>query len=114
MDYEIPEEYRNNTPEKVASIIGPYQKQGYFKPFPFGTDLNQDDIDLGGSLKVLKALSTGSPFKLRRKLIAELFRPIPKSAERHIVRMELQNPSSLKEKVMRKIVVFALRNNNKL
>jgi hypothetical protein len=47
-------------------------------------------------------------------LLLEFFKPIPKSAHNHIERMNLLNPSSLKEKIMRKTVVFALRNNNEL
>lgn len=113
-DYQIPEEYRNNTPDKIMKLLKPYQDQGYFKPFPFGTDLNDDDIALGGSLKVLKATAAGYPLKLVKGLLVELFRPIPESAGRHIERMKLSNPSSLKEKIMRKMVIFALRNNNRL
>lgn len=114
MDYEIPEEYRNNTPQKIFDLLAPYQKEGYFQPFPFGTDLLPDDIALGGSLKVLKALSAGSPLKMAKGLFLELFRPIPKGAERHIVRMKLDKPSSVKERILRKLVIFALRNNNRL
>ncbi len=113
-DYEIPEEYRNNTPEKIAKLLKPYQEQGYFQPFPFGTDLLPDDIALGGSLKAMKGLAAGYPLKLVKGLLFELIRPIPKSAQRHIDRMKLTEPSGLKEKIMRKMVIFALRNNNRL
>ncbi len=113
-DYKIPEEYRHNTPDKIFKLLKPYQDDGYFKPFPFGTDLNDDDIALGGSLKVLKATAAGSPLKLVKGLLVELFRPLPEYAQRHIERMKLSNPASVKERIMRKMVVFALRNNNRL
>lgn len=111
MDYEIPEQYRNNTPEKLKELLRPYQAQGYFPPFPFGTDLTKDDIELAGSLKALKALSTGYPAKLAQGLLFEFFRPIPASAAHHLEAMQLAKPSSLKERLYRKMVVFALRNN---
>ena len=114
MDYEIPEQYRHNTPDKIIKLLKPYQEQGYFQPFPFGTDLLPDDIALGGSLKVLKATAAGYPLKLVKGLLFELFRPIPASAQRHIERMKLENPESVKERILRKMVVFALRNNNRL
>ena len=114
MDYEIPEEYRNNTPDKIAKLLKPYQDQGYFQPFPFGTDLTPDDIALGGSLKAMKGLAAGYPLKLVKGILLELIRPIPKSAQRHIERMELAEPASIKERVMRKMIIFALRNNNRL
>lgn len=113
-DYEIPPEYRNNTPEKIAAILGPYQQQGYFKPHPFGTDLTPDEIALGGSLKALKALSTGYPLRMARGLFLELFRPIPKSAYRYLEMMDLSKPKNIKERLLRKMVVFALRNNKRL
>lgn len=113
-NYDIPPEYRNNTPEKIASILGPYQKQGYFKPYPFGTDLTEDEIALGGSLKALKALSTGYPLKMASGLFLELLRPVPRSAAKYLKMMQLDRPKGLKERVMRKMVVFALRNNKRL
>ncbi len=112
--YEIPEEFRNNYPEKIAELLKPYQAKGYFQPFPFGTDLTADDVDLGGSLKVLKSLGEDSKLKMIFGLAGEFFKPIPESAGRHLRRMELDNPSNFKEKLYRKMVVFGLRKNNKL
>jgi len=114
MDYQIPEEYRFNTPQKIATLLKPYQEHGVFLNFPFGTDLTADDIALGGALKTLKALSKGHPLKMVKGLLLEFFKPIPKSAHNHIKRMNLLNPFSLKDKIMRKTVVFALRNNHEL
>ncbi len=113
-DYRIPEVYRNNYPETIAAIMKPYQEQGYFKAFPFGTDLTDDDVALGSSLKVMKSLKENSPVKMFTGLITEFFRPVPASAARHLERMELGNPSSFKEKLYRKMVVFALRGNNRI
>ncbi|MGE5422532.1 MAG: acetyl-CoA hydrolase/transferase C-terminal domain-containing protein [Ignavibacteriales bacterium] len=110
-NYEIPAEYRNNTPEKLKALLGPYQKQGYFSAFPFGTDLSADDIELAGSLKVLKAHSAGFPSKVYRGLAMELFRSIPLKANHHLERLQLMKPSGTKEKIYQKMVVFALRNN---
>ena len=110
-DYEIPEIYRNNTPEKIAKMLKPYQEQGYFKPFPFGTDFTPEEITIGGSLKAMKSLVNGYPLKFARGVVLELFRPIPKSAAKYIERMDLTKPSSIKERIIRKLIVFALRNN---
>jgi len=110
-DYEIPEEYRNNTPEKIASLLKPYQAQGYFQSFPFGTDFTKDEITIGGSLKAMKNLLGGYPLKFARGVLLELFRPIPRSAAKYLERMDLVKPSSIKERLIRKLIVFALRNN---
>lgn len=113
-DYEIPPEYRNNTPEKITALLKPYQSQGVFLPFPFGTDLTETEIALGGALKSLKKLSAGSPFKLAGGMAKEFARPIPASASPYLKRLKLHKPASFQERVMRKLVVFALRNNNLL
>jgi hypothetical protein len=44
----------------------------------------------------------------------EFFRPLPSEAVRHLERMELIKPAGFKEKIYRKMVIFALRCNNKL
>jgi hypothetical protein len=113
-DYEIPAEYRNNTPENIAAQLKPYQEKGYFQPYPFGTDLTPDDIALGGSLKALKNLGNGYPLKLAYGLIAEMFQPIPEGAIRHLERMKLMQPASFMERIYQKMVVFALRNHGRL
>ncbi|MCL1865555.1 MAG: hypothetical protein FWF73_07070 [Spirochaetes bacterium] len=110
-DYEIPEQYRHNTPDKIVKLLKPYQEQGYFKPFPFGTDLLPIEITLGGSLKAMKSLVSGAPLKFVRGVALEFLRPIPESAAKFLERMELEKPSSIKERITRKLIVFALRNN---
>lgn len=111
MDYEIPEEYRHNTPEKLKALLAPYQAQGYFPPFPFGTEFTEDDADLVGALKGFQAFASGYPGKVVRSLLLELIRPIPQAAHHHLHRMELMEPSSAKERLFRKIVVLALRHS---
>ena len=113
-DYRIPEEYRNNYPEKITKLLKPYQDKGYFKAFPFGTDLTDDDIELGSSLKAMKVLGESSKIKMIAGLIGEFVKPVPVSAERHLKRMKLDKPESFKEKIYRKMILFALRNNGKI
>lgn len=110
-DWEIPAEYRNNYPERIAEILKPFKARGFFPKFPFGTDLSQDDIDLSEALKNLQAQLKGYRGKVIRGLLAELFKPIPEAANRHLKRMDLLEPKTTKEKLLRKIIVYALRNN---
>lgn len=114
MNYEIPDEYRNNTPEKITALLKSYQGKGHFQAFPFGTDLTKVEIALGGSLKAFKGLANGYPLKMVIGLLLELFKPIPQSAHLYLERMNLVKIASIKERILRKIVVFALRNNNQL
>ena len=109
-DYEIPAEYRNNYPEKLKELLAPYQAQGFFPPFPFGTDLSVDDIILAGSMKGLNALSKGYPAKVFSGLFKEFFRKVPADSHRFLEAMKLVKPKNFKERLYRKMVVLALRN----
>ncbi len=108
-DWELPAEYRNNYPEKVDSFIKKYQKQGYFKQFPFGTDVTQEEAVLGGSLKGFKAGMESYPVKTGLKLVAEFFKPVPETAAPYLNRMALEKTSGLSEKFQQKAVLTALR-----
>lgn len=56
-DYEIPPEYRNNTPQRVAGALQGFKAQGLFPPFPFGSEFTREEMLLAHALKVLKAKS---------------------------------------------------------
>lgn len=113
LDYEIPEEYRNNLPQKISALLKPYQSQGLFPQFPFGTELPEIEVTLVKALKGLKGLAKGNQLKLAKGMALELFRPIPRTAAQHYLeRMKLLHPSSIQERIMRKMVVLALRNAN--
>jgi len=113
-DYEIPAEFRNNYPEKIHALLHPYQHQGHFQPYPFGTDLTMEEMVLGGALKGFKGLATGSPGKLLTGMLAEFFKPVPKAAGKYLEMMELDRPASMNERILRKTVVLALRNAGRL
>lgn len=110
-DYVLPQEYRNNTPKKLEAMLKPFQAEGYFPAFPFGTDLFEEEIILGGSLK---ALARTKKILILKGLLLELFRFVPKNAEPLLKRMQLEKPSSLKEKILQKVVLAALRLNKKI
>ncbi len=111
-DYEIPEEYRNNNPGKIEAFIKSYQSQGVFQSFPFGTEMTDEEIALGASLKMLKNIKENQPLKLARGLAAEILKPVPVTAYKYLKRMDLDKPSNLREKFMCKTVTFALRNSH--
>lgn len=112
--YEIPEEYRNNYPEKIIEFVTEYQAKGIFKFFPFGTDLTDQEFDLGASLKMLKVLKETKPLKATGKVLAELIKPLPEKAIPYLKRMELDKTSGLGEKILQKTVVVALKNGQKI
>jgi acyl-CoA hydrolase len=110
-DFELAPEYKQNFPQKIEALLKSFQVDGHFVSFPFGTDFTAEEIVIGGSLKNLNGKRKTEVLK---KLFLELFRSIPPMAEPYIKRMGLDNPANRKEKIMRKIVIAALRANGKI
>lgn len=110
-DFKLAPEYTQNYPQKVEALLKTFQADGHFVPFPFGTDFTAEEIVIGGSLKNFNAKKKPAILKA---IFLELFRSIPVMAEPYIKRMDLDDPKSRKEKIMRKIVVAALRANKKI
>ena len=113
-DYEIPEEYRNNYPEKVEAFIKSYQAQGQFKLFPFGTDVLPEEAVLAASLKGLKAYKEAKPVRTIFKLLTEMVKSVPEKAAPYLKRMDLENPANFGEKFQQKTVIVALKNAGRI
>ena len=107
-DYTIPDQFRNNTPERLEKAIAPFKEKGLFEPFPFGTDFTPEELVIGKSLKWLKAQMTEGLTKVSSLGKAMTIRSIPESAKPYLERLELDDPGSAKEKMMQKLVVYAL------
>lgn len=110
-DFELAPEYRQNFPKKLDALLKPFQADGHFTSFPFGTDFTSEEIAIGGSLKALAAKKKPAIIK---GLVAELFRPIPPLAKPYLERMHLDKPKTGKEKIMRKVVLSAIRAHGKI
>ncbi len=111
MDYEIPKEYRNNTPEKIDKLLKPYRDMGHFKVFPFGTDFKKEEFVLAAAMKELKSTAAEKPFKLLRGLLLETVRSVPEAASVYLKHMDLEKPATLKERIGRNLVLVGLRNS---
>lgn len=104
-DYEIPAAARNNTPARIEQAFGAMKES--FPLFPFGTDFSTEEQLLLPALAKLKAVS-GS----RRELLKLAWRgaSIPVTRERHaaLKRMDLDRPSSIKDRFYAALLRAAL------
>ena len=107
-DYVIPDQFRNNYPERLEKDIAPFKAKGYFEPFPFGTDFTPEELVIGKSLKWLKAQMTEGMSKVSSLGKAMTIRTVPAAATPYLKRLQLDSPRSAKEKMMQKLVVYAL------
>jgi acyl-CoA hydrolase len=106
--YDVPEPYRSNRPERLETLLAPYRARGFFEQFPFGTDFSEEETVLMKALGALKQRLASRRIPLPRRGGLRKLAAIPESARPYIERMGLDAPRTLREKLLRRIVVFAL------
>ncbi len=109
-DYQIPERYRQNLPEKLEERLAVYRKDGWFPAFPLGCDLTEDELQLGKALKGVKARAEKTPkWKLALGALTYKSGDIPAAAKPYLERMQLAHPQTLQDKVLRRLLVEELK-----
>ncbi len=109
-DYEIPQQYRNNTPERLAGVAERVRREGLFPKFPFGTDFTQEELVLQDVLQNLK-VKMGSRRTLFKTLAGAVGSAMstPEGAMRYLARMGLDKPADLKETAVQKLIISELQ-----
>jgi hypothetical protein len=108
-DYQIPERFKNNLPERIEKNLAPFREKGLFPPFPFGTDFSEEELTLGKALRGLKEkMAEGLGGKASSFGKAMTIRSVPQKAIPYLQRMQLDNPATGKEKMMQKLIIYAL------
>lgn len=113
-DYELPSEYRNNTPEKINDWVSKWRKDGYFPAFPLGTDLTDEEIAIGKSLKEIKALMD-NPRQLIKAIVRAFVHDVDEEgAHKYLERMQLAHPDTAKETLIQHLLMLELEDNGYL
>jgi acyl-CoA hydrolase len=108
-DYTISQDFRRNTPERIAEALAPLRKEGWCASFPFGSEFTEEEQRLIPALRHLKH-STASGLSLARAVLASLTEGPPAEEERAALgRMQLAAPASLRERLYAKLLLWALR-----
>ncbi|HEX8843371.1 MAG TPA: acetyl-CoA hydrolase/transferase C-terminal domain-containing protein [Pyrinomonadaceae bacterium] len=107
-DYRIPDQARNNRPEQLERGLARYRERGLFPAFPFGTDLTEEELVLKKALLALKQTVKGEKLHLPRLSEIRKTVAVPDSARPFLERMMLARPQTLKERALRRALVYAL------
>jgi acyl-CoA hydrolase len=109
-DYEIPQRFRNNTPERLATVAERLRPEGLFPTFPFGTDFTHEELVLQDVLQNLKA-KMGSRRTLFKTLAGAVGSAMstPQGAMPYLARMGLDQPADLKETAVQKLIIAELQ-----
>lgn len=107
-DYELPEAFRHNTPERLEQVLAKYRQQGHFPAFPFGHDFTDEELVLGKALKKLKAVADDKLEFLKKLLVSTTHPHIPEQLNPYLARMDMLAPPTMKEKLEQLLLVEAL------
>ena len=106
--YQLPEQFRRNTPEALEEAFSAQRRAGLFSEYPFGTDLTREEIELARALRWLKEHTAGGSARL--KAIARALFVRPRSSENAcLTRLQLDAPADFKARLTTKLVRLALR-----
>lgn len=107
-DYEIPERFRHNTPQRLAGLLQGFKAQGYFSPFPYGSEFNRVEMILAQAMKTLKVKSAkGNEAEMAAAMKGLPLSP-PEKAQPFLERMGLAAPDNRAETEMQKTVLLAM------
>ena len=103
-DYRIAEADLGNTPESIAARLKPFQREGLFSEFPFGTDFTSEEIVLGKALKQLEArlaTPTGKAAAIARAFFTSTDPPelLP-----YLERMQLGAPATWRDRLTARLL----------
>lgn len=101
--YEIPARHRTNTPERISAALQEAQDQGLLPLFPFGSDFTETEQRLMPALGLLRSSSRGT---LARLALAG--GPATGDADACLARMGLAQPSGIRERLYRRLLLAAL------
>lgn len=110
-DYEVPERFRNNTPKSYSVPLAELKKQGLFEQFPFGTDLTDEEIILGGALKRLKSKMHTGLNAVTAVANAVAHGEDDADVAPYLRRMGLEKPDGFKETLYQRLLSAELRND---
>jgi acyl-CoA hydrolase len=114
-DYEIPAQYRNNTPQRLERVAARLRPEGLFPKFPFGSDFTPEELVLTDVLQNLKVKmgSRRTLFKALAGAVGAAMSP-PPAATPYLARMGLDQPRDFKEAAIQKLIVAELRDSGHL
>jgi hypothetical protein len=107
-DYRIPDHARRNRPEHIRDVTERFERAGTLPTYPFGTELTDEELDLKRALTRLQEEFGRSGWRALDPSSAWESLRAPDAVRPHLERMDLAEPSSPREWLMRRVVAYAL------
>lgn len=106
-DWFIPEQFMRNTTDNLNNNYKGFKSEGYFPQYPFGSDFTDEELGIIKALTFLKANTKTSFAKIKLIFKSIVIKP-KRKFKSQLQRMELSDPQNSEEKLVRKLLVYAL------
>jgi hypothetical protein len=107
-DYEIPELFRHNTPERLEAVAAKYRAKGLFPAFPAGCDLLPDELKLAKALKAVAARAEHKSEVVKAIWKMRANTPFKPDLAPLLERIGLTAPTEFKDKIARQLLIEEL------
>lgn len=111
--WRIPDAFRRNTPQRIATDMESGTGRDPFPEYPFGSELSADERRLARALGQFRDRFGASRFKLGPLLRTLWAGATDPALEPLLERMDLDRPRSLSERLQRRLVLGALKTASK-
>lgn len=109
-DYKIPKIFQKNYPDELQSILQEFQFSGFLKPYPFGSELTEDEQVIKKALIFLKnSTKLQLVYTIAR---AFLFFRADINYSQYLLRMRLHHPKTIKEFVYKKLLKYLINKHS--
>lgn len=100
-DWQLPDAARHNLPAMLDDKLHPWSQAGLLPDFPFGTDLNEDELKMVRALKRMKK-ATQHPVELVQMALKSLWEN-KEAPPAYVHRLGLDDAASFKAMFLRKL-----------
>ncbi|WP_339859630.1 acetyl-CoA hydrolase/transferase C-terminal domain-containing protein [Pseudohongiella acticola] len=107
-DFDPPEHWRENTPDRIKHLLAQPENEGLFPAFPFGHDFSAHEMVLARALKKLQGMTSTLPARLTTLLRAILNTRGVADQDALLARMSLQAPKGINAWIEKRMLIFAL------
>ncbi|MBB3048096.1 acyl-CoA hydrolase [Litorivivens lipolytica] len=103
-EYAIPPQYRDNTPARIAQVIGELRKTDSLPAYPFGTDFSDEELLVAKTLKELQASGSGALLDILKPL-----GKLPPQVHHWLEVLGLSGTGSIKDRLLERVLAQALK-----
>ncbi|MDN7137224.1 acetyl-CoA hydrolase [Pseudidiomarina sp. 1ASP75-14] len=108
-DFQLPSAWQRNTPAAIEAALKPFQDASLFPPFPFGTELTDEELQLQQALQYLNQNTATLAGKIRTFAQALVFGFSGDQHAKLTKRMKLNKIDSFSSWYQRRLLILGLK-----